>query len=55
MRNLLSRDIVLEGLRQVDRARLKVEWAILFGSLAKRSVGRNVDLLVKPKDRGGVE
>jgi predicted nucleotidyltransferase len=52
---LLRRDTVVDGLRRIDWAGLRVEWVVLFGSLARRNVGHDIDLLVKPKDGGGVE
>ncbi len=39
---------VLAALRRVDWRRLEVAWAVLFGGLARRGEGRDVDLLVMP-------
>ena len=39
---------VLAALRRVDWGRLGVAWAVVFGGLARRSEGRDVDLLVMP-------
>jgi len=43
---MLERGRVLEGLRGVAWGRFGVEVAVLFGSLARRGRGRDVDLLV---------
>jgi len=50
---MLSLDRVLGGLRSIDWRGLGVEWVVLHGSLAKRGVGRDVDLLIHRASVGG--
>ena len=52
---MLRRDSVVAALRRVDWAGLGARWVVLFGSLAGKGVGRDVDLLVRPAGRGGAE
>jgi len=52
---MFGREEVMSALRRVNWAKLGVEWVVLFGSLAYRGVGEDVDLLVKPRGRGGAE
>ena len=48
MHILMDVDEVLEKLRKkVNWTELGVEWALLFGSLASRGRGRDIDILVK--------
>ena len=49
---MLELEKIVEGLRRVDWDRLGVDWAVLFGSLARRGSGRDVDLLVMPRGEG---
>ena len=51
---LLERDSILAALRRVKWRQLGVRWVVLFGSLARKGVGRDVDLLVMPAENGGV-
>jgi predicted nucleotidyltransferase len=47
---------VAETLRRLDWRNLEAEWVVVFGSLAERGEGRDVDLLVKHKGgKGGSE
>ncbi len=51
----LRRDEVVAALKRIDWTRLGAEWVILFGSLASKGVGRDIDLLAKPVYKGGGE
>lgn len=55
MTGILRREKVMNALRRVNWAKFGVEWVVLFGSLAYRGVGEDIDLLVKPRGRGGAE
>jgi hypothetical protein len=44
---------VLAALRSVDWRGLGVGWAVLYGSLARRGSGRDVDLLIEPSGPSG--
>jgi predicted nucleotidyltransferase len=50
---LLYLDKVLNVLRSIDWSRLGVSWVLLFGSLAARGWGRDIDLLAHPTGEGG--
>jgi len=45
----LARDSVLEALRSLPWRSLGARWVVLFGSLARRGTGRDVDLLAAPR------
>ena len=45
-RPVFSINRVVAALRSVDWGSLGVEWVVLYGSLARRGKGRDVDLLV---------
>ena len=53
--SVLRLEVVLGALRRLEWGKLGVKWAILFGSLASRGRGRDVDLLVMPRGIGGPE
>ena len=52
---MLRRDSIVDTLRRIDWARLGARWVVVFGSLASKGVGRDVDLLVRPAGKGGAE
>jgi len=47
---MLSRERVLEVLRGIEWSGLGIEWAVLYGSLARRGLGRDVDILAHPRE-----
>ena len=55
MVHVLRRERVMAALRRVNWVKLGAEWVVLFGSLAYRGVGEDIDLLVKPRGGGGAE
>ena len=49
---LLLRDRVVPLLRRVDWRGLGVEWAVVFGSVAREGAGRDVDILISLSGEG---